>query len=208
MRDENKDQFEKFKKDYTYFKPYFDFVMFKLRYRMYGCLLDNDIIFCHNDRLSSKRNIRRNVFLPYLSKCSDKELQIKEVEDETPDAMIDPNGMQMFANDYNNSGSHILTCRTILNQLLIQSEAIFKYFSIYKLNAISALIDCGFIRAASKESSEILICRKDLLSDNLKEKINVDRICDFGLIDDTNMVLLSEYFNVINKEELQLSIKR
>lgn len=159
LRKENIESFEIFKQDYNYFEPYFDYVMFKLNYQMHNCLFENDYISCRNGNLYSTDFYSG---IPYMVKCSDKSLRIEEISDNIPTAMIDPNGMQMMGYYVEDDrGSHIMTSRTILNQMLIQSEEICKHYYSYKTNAITELINIGFIRALGQDVLETLICREE-----------------------------------------------
>lgn len=199
-KEENRESFEIFKRDYNYFEPYFDYVMFELKYKMHNCLFENDYISCVNNKIYSS-NFYSSI--PYMVKCSDKSLKIVEIGDEILTSMIDPNGMQIMGYcEENDRGSHIMTARTILNQLLIQSQEICKHYYRYKTNPINELINMGFIRSLGSDVFETLICREELLTDNLKSKINMNSVSDYGFAEEIYFELLREYLNIMNKNEI------
>lgn len=202
-KEEYKERFKEFQKDYTYFDAYFDFIMFELGYKMHSCLFEKDNIFCKNNQLYSENFSRNNYIMPYITKCSDEVLRIKEVSKVIPNALIDPNGMKMMGKMIEDErGTHITTARTILNQLLIRSKKICEHFIIDSVNPLNELMNIGFIRGAKQDGFEILICREELLSEELKNILKQDKISNYGYAEDIDYELKEEYLNFINSKKI------
>ena len=85
---EHRLEFEEFSKDYYYFKPYFDFVFFKLKYSLINPVMnDGSIMTEHNNQyikiyntnpeeFVEKRNKIRDNTSSIISKSDDKTLKI------------------------------------------------------------------------------------------------------------------------------------
>ena len=97
----NHQKFLEFAKDYTYFSPYFDFVVGVLNYSLINPWLQKNTLLCH---LSNTRSYKRkkyaanmDMYVPYgyrkakIGFSSDKDLQIKGFEQTE-------NGMEIIPN--------------------------------------------------------------------------------------------------------------
>lgn len=188
LKEDNIKEFESFKKDYTYFSPYFDFVMFKLKLIFinplfsgkYGLFnFDNALYLypiksfnyedCFN---SSKILFSKDLGDPFMTSVSDSELGINKTNaDNTGNVMIDPNLYGMMSNSGTISGSHTTTCNSVLNQLLINSTLICnsffeekdKYLD-FENSALNYIIGhLAFLRAANDEIYPMLIGNNSVL---------------------------------------------
>lgn len=138
---ENREKFEEFKKDYTYFPPYFDFVMFELKYIFINPLFSKqEVVIQVRDALYKNKldgfDYQANVLamqeemewvdmLPFITKCSDSELGIQKEEPLVlRDVLIDCNLMGMMSKSGTIQGSHAITANTVLNQLMMLSPKI------------------------------------------------------------------------------------
>lgn len=154
-REENIEEFNIFKNNYTIFEPYFDFVTFRLDYifcpghyqlvhyenpktgehGLYDAALDS------RDYDDIMRAIVKMVSMnidgfPVLKigKCSDKDLNI-EIVDDIPgkSLLIGTNMMGYICKVGDPEGSHPVTANTILNQYLCQDKELLEKLIDYKL---------------------------------------------------------------------------
>lgn len=215
---ENKDLFSKFKEDYTYYHPYFDFVMFELNYQMISPLLrKGTALVKHKDALYTVKissldytDIKENTKeikkedLPCITRCTTRGLKIrKQTSDHIDHCMIDPNLIGAMTENF-----HRITSNTILNQLLIRSSKIVKGYEQYRLldedfeenMPINYLVcNLGFMRAAPSSENSIIILRKDLLEKEQKELIASCEKKNYHIyrVDETTPDLLQEYKKLI-----------
>ena len=198
LNEENKDKFKKFKRDYSYFSPYFDFVMFELNYIFANPLFSRHGLFHIGDALYEypvnsldyEKNFafakEMHEFLspiPFMTKVSENELDINTANsDNTGDVMIDPNLYAMMSKSGTIDGSHGVTAATILNQLMIKSEKICNLFSDFlsdsEMNVCSDPINfiiayLGFMRATAIELDGMIIANLLVL-----EKKHKDFLCE------------------------------
>ena len=186
----NKERFFEFKKDYSYFNPYFDFVMFELDYVMinglyrnrcitryknslYEILNSNDIYDYNYTELKSDDENNYDT-IPLIAKCSDKMLRIKPLSQIVDACIINPNGITMMSNNgmSDDRGSHPLTCRTILNQLLLENRQIIDDYLQYGHNAGNYLIENhGFLKATPKEEGGFIIGNSMVMSKEIYQKV-------------------------------------
>lgn len=194
FRKDNINDFLEFEKDYTYFYPYFDFVMFKLDYIFINPLLEedtylkkiknalykvnksdiDDVISYDSISLIAQR-IQNGKNYAHLVACSDKELRISMANSfMVNDCMIDPNGYTLMStNDGEENGNHEVTSNTIVNQLLISNNELWKSYNNKEYSTIYLIEKFGFIRASSLNDSGILIGVDRFLSDIVKEFRNL-----------------------------------
>ena len=201
---ENIDRFNEFSKDYTYFYPYFDFVMFELDYIFINPLLEegtylkkvgNALYKIEKYLLDGEQRVYEHISsltirnknggnYPWLVACSDKELNIRECNQlDIHKCMIDPNGFTLISSsDGEKEGNHEVTSNTIVNQLLMASNQLWKTYNP-NYYAASYLIDkFGFIRADSLEFGGTMVGIKKLLSEKVKKYCDVcinDKNCVF-----------------------------
>lgn len=190
MKEENLVKFKKFVKDYKYFNPYFDFVMFELKYVFLNPLLEEDKCLiargnalykyeytnCNYDELMSSKPVSA---YSYMTKCSNSELKLDQSTIlDIPTAVIDPNAMHMmsYSGCYRgDGGSHETTCSTILNQMLIQDVEAEKHFIKSLENneytgAVLYLIEhFGFVIAYSTSYSGMLYGNKSQMNKRMQE---------------------------------------
>lgn len=185
-QEENKKEFQEFSKDYTYFKPYFDYVMIKKHYIFMNPLFqaNNYLKTIGNSfymvNLETSNPTYQEIFdkivrcknggnYSFLVACSDTELHIKsaDIHDEV-NTMLDPNGYSLTTTRDEKQGNHEITSNTIVNQLLIGN----KYLSESYDNqyAVMYLVEkFGFIRALCLKDGGLLIGIKDFLTPQQKE---------------------------------------
>jgi len=228
LKEENIKEFEVFKKDYTYFNPYFDFVMFKLNYifinplfkRRYGLFHFNNALYLYpvkSFNYDECFNYAYGLFIedlaqPFMTSVSDSELGIKKANSSnTGDAMIDSNLYAMMSKSGTISGSHATTCNSILNQLLISSTLICnsffeekdKYLD-FENSALNYIVGhLAFLRAANYDIYPMLIGNNSVL-DNEQN----DFVCNcikngynyFNLDDLEAKSYVKEYKKIIKKD--------
>ncbi len=203
LRDSNREQFLNFKKDYSYFSPYFDFVMVNKGYLFFNPLYNekmfmlfdngayylNDLIsidYAQNVKFYEERKSRSS-FSSDFTIVSDSELGIAVQDvDSVDECMIDPNMMGMMSKTgvTNSDGSHVVTGATILNQLLIKSSKIADFYYSYLDNygyadvsdAVNFLVrSMGFLRVGGKSDYRIVIGNKEASTGKVKTYLDM---CD------------------------------
>lgn len=191
---ENFSKFNEFSKDYKYFYPYFDFVMFELEYVFINPLLEEDTYLrkvgnvlykVSKDVFDNSKNNYENI--TYLAKCiknggnyadlvtcSDTELNIRECNiSDIHKCMIDPNGFTMISSsDGEKDGNHEVTSSTVVNQLLITSDDLWKTYDSKSYTASYLIEKFGFIRADSIEYGNMIGIER-FLSDKVKKFKNL-----------------------------------
>lgn len=197
LKEENKASFEEFSKKYTYFTPYFDYVMEVKKYIFFNCLFNEEHCLIFNDDayyfssiIGSTYSDTINNFkflieyLDYsdLTRISDEELDIKLQKTEyTDDCVIDPNciGMMSKSSVGSDYGSHVVTGATVLNHLLSKSRIItedyWKYINqyeeiYYEDFGIDYLVErLGFLRVACRDCYPIIFNNEKVLSLDCKK---------------------------------------
>lgn len=186
-----KDDFKEFKKHYTYFNAYFDYIMFRLGYIMENPLFfehmcavakGNEIYFFYYkgddyDTIKThleNRKLAGYTFMPRITRCDDITLQVEPQTLEVKrDSLIDPNMVSMMSKS-TIGPSHVISGNTILNQLLISSKEVCDDFANYFYNddsaAVEYLVDkMGFIRLVSPKYAALMVINKRVST--LREKI-------------------------------------
>lgn len=200
LNEDNRIAFQEYQKDYTYFEAYFDYVIFELGYKLSNGLIKEGSVFCECNQMYSEEFIKMKSYMPYMARCSDRVLRIHKLNKETPTATIDPNGMAMMAYlEEDSRGTHIATARTILNQILIRNKKICEHWFQNNINPLTELMDLGFIRSSGIEYGEMMLCRKELLSEELEEVIDADKIMNYGFVDSFIAPLKDEYLKMVDK---------
>lgn len=195
FREENIDEFIEFSKNYSYFSPYFDFVMARKNYLFFNPLYNNRkfMIFDRgayylNDFVSIKyldnvaaymERKNRVSFISNMTTVSDDELGIalQNINSES-ECMIDPylRGMMSKTGIANADGSHIVTGVSVLNQLLINSKVIADDYHNYlkdkgineECDAVNYLVSSvGFLRAAGSADYRIIIANKNIANEEI-----------------------------------------
>ena len=218
-------EFHVFSKNYNYFYPYFDFVMFKLNYVFINPLLEegtclkragNALYKIEKYILDGEQDIYEHISslaegiknggnYPWLVASSDTELNIRECDVlDIHKCMIDPNGFTLIStNDGEQDGNHEVTSNTIVNQLLIGSKYLWQTYNC-NYYAASYLIDkFGFIRQDSIEYDGTMVGVEKLLSEKIK---NYRNIC----VNEKNCVFLdyTKHRRLLNEEAEKYEVGR
>lgn len=137
---ENIEDFELFRQNYTVFNPFFDFVVFKLRYifktsfytlasfrpwysnteSLYDAAVKTDNYEIIMDSLKKMNDMHLEGFpVRKIERCSDANLNIQIIRD-VPDSsfLIDASNYGYICTVNDEQGDHVVTSNTILNQLL------------------------------------------------------------------------------------------
>lgn len=124
----NKIHFDIFAQDYNFFKPYLDFLLFELGYKMINPLLyQNAIWFVENDILTLKQGDNSSKY----SKVSDVALDISYVNPENVrDCMMDSIGRVYNVNRESNL-YHENICDLVINQYLIYDKELYEMYKEY-----------------------------------------------------------------------------
>ena len=226
LNDENIEEFNLFKKNYNYFSPYFDFVIFKLNYIFVNGMFANKMgpfgfndalylypidSFNYKECIENATNIHTTYSpYPYMTKVSDLELGIKISDSrDTGDNMIDPNLYEMMSKSGTVEGSHGVTANSVLNQLLIKSPILVDcYYDYskendfeYTLDPINFLIGfLGFSRATANDINPIIISNMCILDEKIKQFIFDCEDNNYLLFDfdkDDAKSLIKEYKDII-----------
>ncbi len=224
-QEENSNKFHEFEKNYGYFSPYFDFVMFELEYIFINPLLEEGTCLrkAGNALYKISKSILKEEKGNYDSisnlairlknggnyadmvACSDKELKIRKCSiDDIHKCMIDPNGFTMIStSDGEKDGNHEVTSATIVNQLLMNSEYLWKTYNSKYYTASYLIEKFGFIRADSPEYGGSMIGVERFLTDEVR---NFKNLC----VQERNCVFYDLEIEVkrINEEIEDYQIKR
>lgn len=181
----NKLEFETFANNYTYFKPYFDFLIFKLGYKIINPFFKNNIVGFSIGNYFVTKGINKddNIKMEKYSSVSDHDLQITDYKDVSlKEGFIDQNGTGFKVNRTIDMG-HSKVCELILNQLMIYNKEIcedyLKSINDPKINNIITRIEfymierLGFIQMCIFETNFGDILYNDKLQpewfDNFKQ---------------------------------------
>ena len=199
LLDKNKEEFSSFAEDYSYFTPYFDFIMFKLNYIFINAnFSDMELFHIDNALYLYPANLRNyeesfnrakticneSFDLPFMTSVSDKELGITTCSTvDTKDVLIDPCLYGMMSKSGTISGSHGITATTVLNQLLIKSKTVYDHYFEYISfdndlfsDPINFLVkNIGFIRATSFNINPMLIGNTKIMEET---QLNFIRECE------------------------------
>ena len=121
--------FEEFAKNYTTFKPYLDFLLFHLGYKMINPLLHKDCTWEVNNNILQLKTSNGSLF-NYLP-VDDVSLQIGEVvPSEISDCIIDFNG-KCYKTRRKEEIHHEDIYELVINQYLIYDKELYEYYSNY-----------------------------------------------------------------------------
>lgn len=193
-QEQYKNSFLEFAKDYHYFSPYFDFVMFELHYIFINPLfntgtylgISNDALYLNKlEGFDYEKNIKslqelakEDTVIPYITRCSDKDLNIeKQNSDDVKTCMIDSqlNGMMSFTDV--TGTSHGITSNTVLNQLVLKNSEVARDYYYYALeeridkdlDPINYMIQrLGFLRAVSFNGGGFIIGNESIFTEEQK----------------------------------------
>lgn len=211
LSEENREAFLKFKEGYSYFSPYFDFVMINKKYLFFNPLyvgrkfmmfdekayyLNDLASFDYLENVNVYKEIKsRKSLISDFTTVSDIELGIARQDvDSTDECMIDPNliGMMSRTGVLNDDGSHIVTGSTVLNQLLIKSQKMADdYYRYLREEGISDVNDAinylvknvGFLRVAGLPDYRIVIGNKKICSEDVREYLDKSEERGYMVID-------------------------
>lgn len=199
--DKCRERFDEFKKDYDYFEPYFDFVMFELQFIMINGLCRNSCVVKYRDALYEildtkdlteydysvlkSSSINNHSILPLITKCSDSELKIHSFSDDNIETcMINQQGvcMMSYAGFEDDRGSHDVTCQTVLNQMLSHDKEVLDDYLMYEDNDVNYLINCfGFVKSTSKEDCGLILGNSATMNDEIYQTFSM--LDEFTFID-------------------------
>lgn len=228
LKDDNIDEFLEFQQKYTYFEPYFDYIMFKLKYVLLNPLCQTKkALYAVEDAFYKIKidnidynsivnmvniEIQKAKILPFMTKCSDEVLQIenKNTKNMTT-CLLDPNCVGLLNAE---NSSHGITANTVLNQILLLSPEITKdytsslYSSIidednYAINYLAKQM--GFMRLTDKKTFPIIIANQQSITEEQKELI--EKLKDDGYnyydLDVEVTSLTNNYKEIIKKDRLE-----
>ena len=181
----NQQEFLKFSKGYTNFSPYFDFVVFHLKYAFIGPFLEEKVILANRNgsliRLEmddliemsgtiSYQSIMNSLslpyyqfLLPYINPCADKELRCRSIKNSRLySSVITSQGMMvMSTTGFDRRGSHGVTNLTLLNHILIEHPEMLQELQLYIQNGGNydnfLLEVCGYLHFVSKKEGALII---------------------------------------------------
>ena len=193
-QEENYNKFQEFSKNYTYFSPYFDFIMFELEYVFINSLLEQNTFLkkvnqsLYQVQVDNEEEISYEM-ITYLAvrkkngrnyshmvACSDSELNIQKADiSKFHNCMLDPNCYSMISTRDEKRGNHEITSNTILNQLLIYSPLLWKDYNKIpiKYSTIFLTEYCGFLHIDSVEQDKKIIGTERLLTKEVNEFKNL-----------------------------------
>lgn len=124
----NRIKFDTFSKEYSFFKPYLDFLLFELGYKMVNPLLHENSMWCvENGRLLLKYADKDQ----YYSPVYDKALGIEYINPENiTDCVIDTNG-RIYKVCRELGLHHEIIYELIINQYLIYDKELFDIYQEY-----------------------------------------------------------------------------
>lgn len=160
----NKIKFETFAKDYSFFKPYLDFLLFELGYKIVNPLLHyNSIWSVENNELLLKSSSDNKHYVPVC----DKSLEISYINPEDiHTCMIDLDG-RIYEINRELELHHENVCELVLNQYLIYDKELFEIYQEYISNNITNVMSfaknmLGFLQLEVLENrSAIVVYCKD-----------------------------------------------
>lgn len=167
-------EYKEFVKKYKTFNPYFDFVMFKMKYTFSTPLsLNKSYIKANDELLYAYENIDdiKGVFWGY--KSDDETLKIDRIDlDNIHNCFIDGNGI-CYGMEY---GIHEGISNTLLNNLLINNPNISeKFYDLWKdlnFNIRTPLLELfGYLYASVDSSLKLMLYNPLLLTDNQRQII-------------------------------------
>ena len=126
--EKNKIQFEVFASNYHYFKPYLDFLLFELGYKMANPLLrENTIWYTENHQLYLNKFYKNHSYLP----VSDDVLRIQYIEPENlSSCVVDSHGVSYHVSP-KSAIHHMKVYEFVLNQYLIYDKQLFQIYQNY-----------------------------------------------------------------------------
>ncbi len=194
-QEQYKNSFLEFAKDYHYFSPYFDFVMFELHYIFINPLFNTGTYlgvsngalylnklegFDYQKNMESLEALREeDMVIPYITRCSDKDLNIeKQYSDDVKTCMLDSQLNGMISSTDVTGTSHGITSNTVLNQLVLENPEIARDYYYYvleegidkDLDPINYMIQkLGFLRAVSFDEGAFIIGNESIFTEEQKE---------------------------------------
>lgn len=185
QRTENLEAFVQFAKNYKSFSPYFDFVVFNLKYAFVGPLLNENLILAPregslialeiSDLVDNYGTIKYKTItdalydryyltqLPYINPCSDSELQCRPVSSKRlfSSVITDQGVMMMSTTGFDKRGSHGVTNLTITNMLLIENPMLLDDFQSCLQNGGTCndflLEYLGYLHFVSKKEGALIL---------------------------------------------------
>ncbi len=172
---QNEEVFKQFSKKYHYFKPYFDFVIFKLGYKIINPFLKEDTIGYAIGNFFVTKSLKQKSGIEKYTSVSDQDLQITNYKDTSiKEGFIDPNGIGFKVNRKIEMG-HAKVGELILNQLMIYESEVYE----------------DYVRCMSDKDINCFITRIEFY---MVERLGFTHMCIF----DTNYgnVIYNDLFNI------------
>lgn len=177
LSDDNKKIFEEFQKNYSFFSPYFDFMILKLKYKMENPFFRNGILLSKNGEMYFKDGLTYTEFLYPLS--DDTSIGLNYNYDNLNTCLIDYNG-NIFNIDKIKKLHHEEYEEKILNELMINNKEICEDYYNY-INSDDA-ISIGFYMREHLGFSKIAT------DDNLKIAVYIDNLVKEDIIDKIKLI--------------------
>ncbi len=160
--EENKIKFEIFSENYSFFKPYLDFILFELDYKMINPMLHQDSMWRVEDGKLLLKSASRDRICPSVD---DSMLGISYINPEdVQTCMIDGNGRVYKTNDVLNI-YHEDVCDAVLNQYFIYDKELYETYEEYVGLGVSDSISfarnmLGFSQLAMhpEHSGDVVYC--------------------------------------------------
>lgn len=177
LNEDNKAVYDDFKKDYLFFKPYYDFAIFKLGYKILNPLFNENTLGYAKDNKIIVENMYDDALKYYYSKTNDNEIEVKYADPNNIfSCIIDQDG-RCFKVDREKDQFHEQIFEQVLNQIIIYNKIICEdYYNNCVVNHIFPNINfyfrdrLGFIQ----KSENYILYNKSLVNDytmNLLNKI-------------------------------------
>lgn len=235
LKEENIDEFMEFQKDYSYFEPYFDFVMFKLKYILINPIymqrsalypiedglysIEVDTLDYEKIKQQAQEMAKSLQTIPFMTMSSDESLRIRRMTKDTiKTCLLDSNNVGLLNKNGGNDGSHGITGNTILNQMLLLSPTINKEYIEFLNNeniikestALNYLIrDIGFLIITDKSINPLVIANESAMTESqlkLRDDLEKDGYLYYD-IEIPVQSLSNEYKKYISPEKLSIEVE-
>lgn len=199
---ENIELFNEFKKDYTYYDPYFDFVIFELGYEMENALFEDETILAVNGEIFKETSALKGYVFAHMTKCSDSILRIEKDDYLYKDCLVDPNGFNMMSNMRANiRGNHTVTSRTILNQVLIQNKKICEYFEDSMIRPVDIMSSLGFFRVINFDGEKFIVGLEGIMTPEQALIFGKRNIEYSGEAEEIEKEFVQDYLDIVKSDD-------
>lgn len=173
LSDSNKKLFEEFKRNYTFFSPYFDFLILKLNYKLENPFFRNGILLSIKNQIYFKDELTNKLFLYPLS--DDISIGLNNDYNNLKTSLIDYEE-NIFNIDTSKKLHHEEYEEKILNELMINSKEICEdYYSYinskdYKTIGFYMREHLGFTKIAI-DNDKMAVYVNNLVKEEIIERI-------------------------------------